>query len=174
MDMNDKADNVNDRKQEVMQYLTFSLLGEVYAVSVSNVREVLEAVPITRIPGMPDYMLGVLNLRGSAIPVIDLGKKLDLAGSVSKDDKAIIILELRKGEDMTLSGALVDSVREVIDIRENEMEKASSMGLDVDNRYIRGMVQSGSEFMIVLDMERVFSDRIDAAGEEKAVSQAVN
>ena len=106
---------------EISQYLTFSLRNENYAVSVLSVREVLEIVPITRVPGMPDFMKGVLNLRGSVVPVIDLRRKFGIQEEEQTIDTSIIILEITsKDNEIMLIGAFVDSVQEVIDNLKNK------------------------------------------------------
>ncbi len=145
----------------ISQYLTFSLYKGKYAVSVMNVREVLEVVPITRVPGMPEYMKGVLNLRGSVVPVIDLRRKFSLPEAEQTIDTSIIILEIINGEESMLLGALVDSVQEVINISENQIEPAPAIGMNMKTDYIMGMCQHDSEFLIILNINKVLtSDEI--------------
>ncbi len=142
---------------DISQYLTFSLFKEKYAVSVMNVREVLEVVPITRVPGMPDYMKGVLNLRGSVVPVIDLRKKFSLPEAEKTIDTSIIILEIINGEELMLIGALVDSVQEVINIAVNQIEPAPSIGMNMKTDFITGMCQHDDDFLIILNINKVLS-----------------
>ena len=142
---------------DISQYLTFSLYKEKYAVSVMNVREVLEVVPITRVPGMPDYMKGVLNLRGSVVPVIDLRKKFSLPEAEKTIDTSIIILEIINGEELMLIGALVDSVQEVINIAVNQIEPAPSIGMNMKTDFITGMCQHDDDFLIILNINKVLS-----------------
>jgi purine-binding chemotaxis protein CheW len=137
------------------QYLTFALQEEKYAVSVTNVREVLELVPVTKIPGMPPFMKGVLNLRGSVVPVIDLRKKFSLPESSGTVDTSIIILEIKTADGIMLVGALVDSVKEVIHIDADQIESAPSIGLNVDSDYILGMFQYNNDFLIILNINNV-------------------
>jgi len=137
------------------QYLTFALQEEKYAVSVTNVREVLELVPITKVPGMPPFMKGVLNLRGSVVPVIDFRKKFSLPESGGTVDTSIIILEIKTADGIMLVGALVDSVKEVIHIDAEQIEPAPSIGLNVDSDYILGMFQHNSDFLIILNIDSV-------------------
>ncbi len=143
---------------EISQYLTFSLHSENYAVSVLSVREVLEIVPITRVPGMPDFMKGVLNLRGSVVPVIDLRKKFGIKEEEQTIDTSIIILEINsKDDEVMLIGAFVDSVQEVIDIASSQIEPAPSIGLNLKSDFIQGMCQHNDSFLIILDINRVLS-----------------
>ena len=141
------------------QYLTFALQEEKYAVSVTNVREVLELVPITKVPGMPPFMKGVLNLRGSVVPVIDLRKKFSLPESSGTVDTAIIILEIKKTEGIMLVGALVDSVKEVIHIDTDQIEPAPAIGLNLDSDYIMGMFQHNNDFLIILNIDSVLKSK---------------
>jgi purine-binding chemotaxis protein CheW len=142
---------------EISQYLTFSLYKEKYAVSVSNVREILEVIPITRVPGMPDYMKGVLNLRGSVVPVIDLRKKFSLPDAENTIDTSIIILEIINGEEIMLIGSLVDSVQEVINISAEEIEPAPTLGMSMKTGFITGMFQHDKDFLIILNINKVLS-----------------
>jgi len=144
---------------EMSQYLTFTLHSENYAVSVLSVREVLEIVPITRVPGMPDFMKGVLNLRGSVVPVIDLRKKFGIKEEDQTIDSSIIILEIEsKDQEVMLIGAFVDSVQEVIDISSNQIEPAPKIGLNLKTDFIQGMCQYNDNFLIILDINRVLSN----------------
>ena len=143
---------------EISQYLAFSLSNEKYAVSVVNVREVLEVVPITRVPGMPDFMKGVLNLRGSVVPVIDLRVKFDLGSLDHTIDTSIIILEITsKNNEIMLIGALVDSVQEVININSKDIEPAPAIGMDLKTDFIIGMSQYKDNFLILLNINKVLS-----------------
>ena len=142
---------------EISQYLTFSLYNEKYAVSVSNVREILEVIPITRVPGMPDYMKGVLNLRGSVVPVIELRKKFSLPDAENTIDTSIIILEINNGTEMMLIGALVDSVQEVINISSEEIEPSPTIGMNMKTDFITGMFQHDKDFLIILNINKVLS-----------------
>lgn len=144
---------------EMSQYLTFTLHNENYAVSVLSVREVLEIVPITRVPGMPDFMKGVLNLRGSVVPVIDLRKKFGIKEEDQTIDTSIIILEIiSKDDEVMLIGAFVDSVQEVVDIASDQIEPAPSIGLNLKTDFIHGMCQHNGNFLIILDINRVLSN----------------
>lgn len=143
--------------ENLTQYLTFTLAGEVYAVSVGKVREVLDVVSITKVPKMPFFMKGVLNLRGSVVPVIDLRLKFGMDQQEEDSRSSIIILEIQREQKLVLMGALVDSVHEVIDLAGTTIESAPNVGTSVDASFIEGMCEHGEKFLILLDIERVLN-----------------
>lgn len=158
------------------QYLTFSLDGEVYALEVFKVREVLEPSRITRVPRMPDYMLGVINLRGSVVPVIDLRLKLGLEASRISLESGIIILEFDNAAETGLMGILVDSVYEVVNIATDVIEPPPSLGTHVKSDFISGVGKQNDSFIMLMDIGTIFSeldespmsswDAVDDAAEE--------
>ncbi|MBI9101495.1 MAG: chemotaxis protein CheW [Spirochaetales bacterium] len=141
----------------VHQFLTFSLGSESYAVKVKNVREVLEVVPITHVPGMPAFMKGVLNLRGSVVPVIDLRKKFGMTEAVKTVDTSIIIMEIENGEDTIQIGVFVDSVHAVIELLPDKIEPAPSMGINMKTGFIDGMCEYENKFLIILNINQILS-----------------
>ena len=141
------------RKQE---YLAFTLAGEKYCVGVDRVREVLEYTKITKLPNTRDYMKGLINLRGAGIPVMDLRRKFGMDEVENTRDTSIIVMELRSGEHGTLLGALADSVQEVIELSPDEMEPAPRFGAKISNEYITGIGKRGGQFLILLDVEKIF------------------
>ena len=143
---------------ELSQYLTFSLNDETYGVDVLQVREVMDAVSVTRVPRSPDYLLGVINLRGSVVPVVDLKKKFQLPAGVSTRDRCIVVLELLCGGETLLVGALADGVREVLDLLEDQVEPAPRLGTGLNAEFILGMGKVAGQFVILLDLHKVFSD----------------
>jgi len=153
---------MNDK---LTQYLTFTLVDEVYAVSVGKVREVLDNTPITKVPKMPFFMKGVLNLRGSVVPVINLRLKFGQEELEDKTSSNIIILEINNNKNLSLMGVLVDSVHEVIDLIDAKIESAPAIGTNVDSDFIEGMCEYKEGFLIILDIERVLnSDEIIQIG----------
>ncbi len=106
------------------QYLTFKLGEEVYAVDISKVREVLDFTTVTKVPRTPDFMRGVINLRGSVVPVVDLRLKFGMQGTENTVNTCIIIMEVRVDSETTILGALADSVQEVIDLDTEHIEPA--------------------------------------------------
>src|SRR5512138_492179 len=110
------------RTGEPDTFLTFTLGEEVFALGVSHVREVLEMVPITRVPRMPDFLRGVINLRGNVVPVVDLRTKMGLAPGAQGKDNCIIVIEMEQGGESAVVGALVDGVREVFELAPEQIE----------------------------------------------------
>jgi len=140
------------------QYLTFILDGERYAVEISKVREVLEFTTVNRVPRTPEYMRGMINLRGNIVPVIDLRLKLGLARTERTVDTCIVITEVAlEGEPLVL-GALADSVQEVIELDAAAIAPPPRMGTRVDTRFIRGMGKREDQFLVILDIDRVLSE----------------
>ena len=140
------------------QYLTFFLENESYAVDVQGVREVLEVPRITRIPRMPAFMKGVINLRGSVVPVIDLRLKLELPSTQQTQQTSIIILEVvHEGEEIQV-GAFVDAVSEVVDIDESSIEPAPKFSTQINASFIRGIGKIDDNFIIILNTTQVFSE----------------
>ena len=138
-------------------YLTFRLGDEVFALEISQVREVLDYPQITRVPRMPEFMRGVINLRGSVVPVVDLRLKFGMSATERTVNTCIIIAELEVEGERTLLGALADSVQEVVDLEAGQIEPPPRLGASVDARFIRGMGKREEGFVIILDVDRVFS-----------------
>lgn len=145
-------------KNTAGQYLTFTLADEIFALDITTVKEVLELTTITRIPRMPDYMRGVINLRGQGVPVIDLRRKFGLECAKDSVNTCIIIVEVHGPEGWFNMGALADSVREVLEIGADEIMPAPKMGSAVKMDCIEGISQQGDSFTIILKVERIFSD----------------
>lgn len=139
------------------QFLTFTLGKEIFALDIVKVREVLELTTVSEIPRTPLYMKGVINLRGHAVPVVDMRLKLGMAETAHTVDTCIIILEVSCEGESVVMGALVDSVREVVEMAENEIEPAPRMGASVDASYIRGMGRQGDQFTIIVEVDSIFS-----------------
>jgi len=140
-----------------MQYLTFKLGEESFAVDVIKAQEVLDYVAPTRVPQTPRFMLGVINLRGSVVPVIDLRQKFGLPVAEKSRDTCIIVMELMVDGEKTVVGALVDSVQEVLDLAEDQLEPPPRIGTKLKTEFIKGMGNRNESFLIVLDIDRVFS-----------------
>jgi len=139
------------------QYLTFTLDNGVYALDIASVREVLEMTAITRVPRTPEFMRGVINLRGNAVPVVDMRRKFGMSRVEDTINTCIIILEIVYDGEAALMGTLVDAVREVIEIRPEDIQPAPRMGTSVASDFIKGMGRQGDEFIIILDIQKLFS-----------------
>jgi len=138
-------------------YLSFQLGEEMFAADVSKVLEILELRPITKVPRSPSYMRGVINLRGSVLPVLDTRIKFGLVPKDDTVDTCIVVLNvLMEGEPLTL-GALVDSVEEVLELTENEIEAPPTIGSKFNPEYLKGMVKMDDMFIMVLNVDKVFS-----------------
>lgn len=145
--------------KEVSTYLTFGLGVETFAFEVENVREVLDLSEITRVPRTPDFMRGVINLRGAVVPVIDMRVKFGLPVLEDTVDTCIIVAEVELDGEITVIGALADSVREVFQIDESQIEPPPTIGMQLNSEFIRGMGKQGEEFIIILDVNRIFSSK---------------
>jgi len=139
------------------QYLTFNLDKELYTVDVSRAQEVLEFKSITRVPQTPDFMRGVINLRGSVVPVVDLRLKFGMSETENTEDTCIIVVELNLEGENTVLGVLADSVQEVIDLNPDEIEPPPKIGSSIKTDFIMGMGKKDSKFVIILNFDRVFS-----------------
>lgn len=155
---------------ESRQYLTFSLADEIFAVDVAKVREILEFNTITKVPQTPDFMRGVINLRGSVVPVMDMRLKFGMAETERTVNTCIIVVEITAGDDTLVLGMLADSVQEVFEMEPESIEPAPRIGMKLDTSFIMGMGKHGNQFIIILDIDRVFDNddlaRID--GQDKA------
>jgi purine-binding chemotaxis protein CheW len=143
--------------EQAAQYLTFRLDDEIFALDIAQVREVLDYTPITRVPRMPEFMRGVINLRGSVVPVVDLRLKFGMSHTERTLNTCIIIAEVAIGGERTQLGALADSVQEVIDLAPGQIESPPRLGTSIDAQFIRGMGKREERFVIILDVDRVFS-----------------
>ncbi len=139
------------------QYLTFTLGEERYAIDVSKVKEVLELVSITRVPKTPEFMKGVINLRGSVVPVIDLRLKFDLVELEDTVDTCIIVLEIELEDETIVIGAVADSVQEVIELTPEDIEPAPKIGTRLNTDFLNGMGKYDDKFLIVLNIDKVFT-----------------
>jgi purine-binding chemotaxis protein CheW len=138
------------------KYLTFTLAEEVFALDISKVLEVLDYTPITRVPRMPESLLGVINLRGSVAPVVDLRLRFGMTRTEKTVNTCIIIAEVTVDSESRILGALVDSVREVIELGHADIEPAPKIGTRLDTEFIKGMGKHDG-LIIILDIDRVFS-----------------
>ncbi|NLY40817.1 MAG: chemotaxis protein CheW [Desulfovibrionales bacterium] len=139
------------------QYLTFALGEEVFALETESVREVIELVSITRIPKTPAFMRGVINLRGHAVPVVDLRTKFDLPQVADTVNTCIIIVDVDVDGENSAMGAIVDSVREVFEMSSDQINPPPRMGTAVRADFIKGMGKQNEEFVMILDIAKVFS-----------------
>jgi len=140
----------------VDQYLTFKLDEEVFAIDIAKVREVLDFTTVTKVPRTPDYMRGVINLRGSVVPVIDLRLKFEMNKTEQTVNTCIIISEVVLNGDNIVVGMLADSVQEVIDLGPDDFRPNPRIGARHNNEFIKGMGKRGDGFILLLDIDKVF------------------
>jgi purine-binding chemotaxis protein CheW len=142
---------------EATQHLTFKLDEEAFAVDISKVREVLEFTRVTKVPRTPAFMRGVINLRGSVVPVVDLRLKFGMSETSRTVNTCVIIVEVSLDGDSTVLGALADSVQEVFEFETTQIEPAPKIGSRLKTEFIKGMGKRDDEFIIILDIDKVFS-----------------
>jgi len=141
------------------QYLTFVLGEETFAANIDFTREVLEVPPITKVPRTPDFMLGVINLRGNVVPVVDVRLKFEMPAQEITQDSAIIIMEVNFDNEPVTAGALVDKVNEVIELDNKSIETPPKIGMPVSTEVIEGIGKQGDSFIIILNINRLFSPK---------------
>ena len=144
---------INDTKP----YLTFILGEELFAVDVNKVREVLDLTKITRVPQTPEYMKGVINLRGNVVPVIDFRLKFGMKETEKTIDTCIIVLELKVDDEMIIVGILADSVREVFELDPGQIEAPPKIGTKFNVEYLYGIGKKDDEFLMMLNIDKAFS-----------------
>lgn len=142
---------------ESTQYLTFKLGEEIFALEVAKVREILDISTVTKVPQTPDFMRGVINLRGGVVPVIDLRLKFGMTRTEKTVNSCIIVVEVLLDGETVVFGALSDSVQEVFDLDPDRIEPAPYIGTLLKSDFIKGMGKRNGHFIIILDIDKVFS-----------------
>ncbi|HEY1755552.1 MAG TPA: chemotaxis protein CheW [Bryobacteraceae bacterium] len=142
---------------DISQYMTFKLGNELFALNVAQVREVLEVSTITRVPTAPDYMRGVVNVRGKAIPVVDLRLRFGLPATLDTVSTRVIVMELQIDGETTVLGGIADSVHEVIELDPEAINPPPRIAMRWRTEFIQGMGQRGDDFIIILDVNAVFA-----------------
>lgn len=139
-------------------FLSFNLGNEIFAVSVNNVLEVLQKKTITEVPESLDYVLGVLNFRGEMIPVAETRKKFKLPEREENTEYVIIVFDLLINDKKTVIAAIADGVSDVISIDDDEKMEIPDTGIKYNARYLSGMIKSGEKFIMILDIDKVFTE----------------
>jgi purine-binding chemotaxis protein CheW len=148
-------------ENKVNSYLSFRIGSEIFAANVKNVLNILEMAKITKVPKSPEYMKGVINLRGTVLPVIDSRIKFGVKETEITTNTCIIVLELHTGGEPIMVGTIVDAVKEVLEIDDAEILAPPSIGTSFRSEFLKGMAQSENGFIMLLDAEKVFaSDEI--------------
>ena len=148
---------MNQSTIEESQYLTFQSGTEVFGIGILRIKEIKEYVSVTTIPMMPDYIKGVINLRGNVVPIIDLPVRLGRENSIISKRSCVIIVEVENEEEFIDIGILVDAVNEVIDIPPGAIEMAPSFGAKIRAEFIQGIGKLENQFVIILSINRVLS-----------------
>ena len=147
---------------DIHQYLTFKLANEIYAINVANIKEVLAVPKITKVPRMPVYMRGIINLRGSVVPVLDLCVKFSLGETSTTVDTGIIVTEIENAQvndttQILTIGIFSDVVQKVITIDPENIEPPPKIGIKIDTAFIRGMGHVNDDFIIILNINKILS-----------------
>jgi purine-binding chemotaxis protein CheW len=146
------------------QFVTFSLDSEIFAVPVEVVREILDHEEAFKIPHGPDYLLGLRDVRGQGVPVVDLRLRLGMTKTEKTPHTRILVLDVEIGEKMLTLGLVADRVYEVTPFRRDEIEGAPDIGIRWRSDYIAGVVRRNGSFVVIVDLARLFSDSGDALG----------
>ncbi len=139
------------------KYLTFRLAEEEYGIEILKVQEIIKMMDITKVPRMPDFVRGVINLRGKVIPVIDLRLKFGMEAKETTDKTCVVVVQLKGAASKITMGAIVDEVSEVLDISGEQIEPPPEFGTTVDTAFILGMGKVGKKVIMLLDVDRVLS-----------------
>ena len=140
------------------QFVTFKIDEEMYAIDVFKIREILELPEITKVPGMPPMIRGVINIRGSVVPVLDLKMQFGHSRTEQTQDTAVIVTEILNDDELIQIGILVDAAREVITLDPENIEGPPKLGIFIDNRYLSGMGKVGDDFVVILNIDKILSD----------------
>ena len=153
----DAAAQASGAAAEIQQYLTFVLAGEVFAMGILAIKEIIEYANLTEVPMMPDYVRGVINLRGAVVPVIDLSVRFGKPPSPVTKRTCIVIIEIVASGERHVFGVVVDAVNAVLDIPAAEVEPPPTFGTSVRTDFIHGMGKVNGKFVILLDVDHVLA-----------------
>ncbi|BCB28658.1 chemotaxis protein CheW [Sulfurimicrobium lacus] len=148
---------VADTGRDQQQYLTFNLGGEVFAMGILAIKEIIEYGNLTEVPMMPGFIRGVINLRGAVVPVVDLSVRFGRAGTNITRRTCIVIIEIEAEGESQDVGVIVDAVNEVLEILDQDIEPAPAFGAKIRTDFIKGMGKVASKFVIILNVNRVLS-----------------
>lgn len=149
----EKLETATRDSQKLSKYLTFTLGAEEYGLEILKVREIIGLMDITRVPRMPDFVRGVINLRGKVIPVIDLRQKFGMETQEDTQETCIIVVDLSS----TMMGVVVDKVSEVLDIADEEIEETPDFGVKINTDFIQGVGKSKGKVVMLLDIGMVLT-----------------
>ena len=144
-------------QQDQQQYLTFMLGSEVFAIGILAIKEIIEYGQLTNVPMMPDFIRGVINLRGAVVPVVDLSNRFGRTSTTVTRRTCIVIVEVTTGDEQQDIGVVVDAVNEVLEIPGNQIEPPPSFGAKIRTDFIQGMGKVNNKFIIILNVGKVLS-----------------
>jgi purine-binding chemotaxis protein CheW len=147
----------DEKKSRISSYLTFKLGNEYFAANVSKVLNILEMTKVTKVPKAPNYMKGVINLRGAVLPLIDTRIKFDMPETEYTANTCILVLDIEMNGESVHVGALVDSVQEVLEIDEAQIQPPPSIGTRYKSEFIDGIAKVDEDFIMILNMDLIFS-----------------
>ena len=153
MTKTDKIENTDTLRS----FLTFRMMDEVFAIDVLKVIEILELSKITKVPRSPDFMIGIINLRGNVLPVIDARTKFGMPKKDATVESCIIVMNIDVDDDTITLGALVDSVSEVLEVQPESIQKSPSIGARYNSDFIDGLVKMNDDFVMILNIGKAFS-----------------
>jgi purine-binding chemotaxis protein CheW len=143
--------------EDVQQYLTFMLGAETFAMNILNIKEIIEYGQLTEVPKMPNFIRGVINLRGAVVPVIDMAARFGRPSSLTTRKTCVVIIEVEHEDEQHVVGVMVDAVNEVLDISSDQIEPPPSFGANIRSDFIAGMGKVNDKFVIILSVNRVLS-----------------
>lgn len=149
-----KNNSAQGAEDPILQWVTFRLDNETYGINVMQVQEVLRHTEIAPVPGAPSYVMGIINLRGNVVTVIDTRLRFGLSSAPVTDNTRIVIIEA----DKQVVGILVDSVAEVVYLRQSEIETAPNVGTDESAKFIQGVCNKNNELLILVDLEKMMTE----------------
>jgi purine-binding chemotaxis protein CheW len=153
-DARNSSNTITTDGDEVLQWVTYKLGEETYGINVMQVQEVLRHTEIAPVPGAPDYVLGIINLRGNVVTVIDTRSRFGLPSSDISDNTRIVIIE----SDQQVVGILVDSVAEVVYLRSSEIDSAPNVGTEESAKFIQGVSNRDGQLLILVDLNKLLND----------------
>ncbi|HEX3008186.1 MAG TPA: chemotaxis protein CheW [Bacteroidales bacterium] len=159
----------------IRTYLSFTICGDHYAVNVTKVLEVLQEEQITPVPNAPDYILGIINFRGDVVPVFETRVRFNLPQRDMTKEYNIIVIDVSDGPEMFRLGAVVDKVKDVIAIDDNDIKPVPTMTKEFNTDFLQGIYKLGNEFIMLLNVEKVFSgDELREVKQENSETEKID
>lgn len=158
MGQHDEHSHSNENSDEVQQFLTFLLSGESYGIGILHIKEIIKHGDVTKVPMMPDFIAGVINLRGSVVPVVNLSHRFQVMPSEISKKTSIIVIEINDNDNILELGIVVDMVNEVLELKPDQLSPAPSFGTKIRADFIKHMGKLNNDnFIILLDVDNVLS-----------------